>query len=147
MQLKELTSVLKHMHEREDVYRRALKELHEQLDTKDMDRRKALKRLKSTKDEMEDLEERFDKLQQEALRHGNMLDSQGSALGYFASPAASRGPFVTHVTFLVLAAVVWWFSTSEHPSIQWKLVFAMFFPVSIDIPRDTVGCTNTLCIC
>ena len=84
------------------------------------------------------LEEKF-----EALKHRSTKMGQGEIGEEMSGDASLRptildprsdvfssgGRFVTHVTFTCLAGTVWWFSTSEHPSLHWKLVFAIFFPV------------------
>ena len=142
--LKELTSIVNHMHTREDLYRRAIRELQEELDAKDSDRKKALRKLKSTKTEIEVLNERLTALQAAyqatvttTAGHADSDDVYGAGdhqntnqgFEYKNSTSSSIGSIGVHLTVLSAAAAVWWFSQLDHAALHWKLVFSMFFPL------------------
>jgi len=130
------------MHSREDLYRRAIRELQEELDTKDSDRKKALKKLRSTKNEIEVLTEKLTELQ--TAYHSSITDEghQGTEKegyigtgGHYNRPSLSSkgsrsiGSVGVHATILFAAAAVWWFSQTDHAALHWKLVFSIFFPL------------------
>ena len=133
--LTELTSILNHMHSREDLYRRAIRELQDELDAKDSDRKKALRKLKSTKDEINQLTGKLTHLQ--AAYESNEANVAASLhSGRTPTPATRSAPTAAvaagisvHATVAAAAASVWWFSQTDHAALQWKLVFAMFFPL------------------
>lgn len=139
--LKELNSIVNHMHTREDLYRRAIRELQEELDTKDSDRKKALKKLRSTKNEIELLTERLTELQAAyhasitGGRHHDTEEDYTGAGGHYIRPSldskGSRrlGSVGVHATVLSAVGAVWWFSQTDHAALHWKLVFSMFFPL------------------
>jgi hypothetical protein len=131
------------MHSREDLYRRAIRELQEELDTKDSDRKKALKKLRSTKNEIEVLTERLTELQAAyhatitGGRHQEEEEEYNGAGGHYrrhsslstGSKSVSIARVGVHVTILSAAFAVWWFSQTDHAALHWKLVFSMFFPL------------------
>jgi len=115
------------MHAREDLYRRAIRELQDDLDTKDSDRKRALRKLKATKEEISQLTGRMTVLQQEFQSNATSRDSAGA--GAHRSKAATGTHLLVHGTVGLAIASVWWFAQSEHAALQWKLIFSMFFPV------------------
>lgn len=127
--LKELDSIVNHMHSREDLYRRAIRELQDELESKDSDRRKAIRKLKSNKEEIAQLTDQLMELQR-AYNEGmsqdgvQRLDSSGIS-------TARQSSVVVHATFAVVAASLWWFSQGNHAALHWKLVFSLFFPVGL----------------
>lgn len=132
MQLRELNSIVDHMHAREDLYRRAIRELQDELDAKDSDRKRALKKLKSTKEEISQLTDRLSTLQQEYHSSAAVAAaSRGQGGGAAPSGSMHGARLAVHGTFVIVVASVWWFCQKEHPALAWKLVFSMFFPVSV----------------
>jgi hypothetical protein len=137
--LKELTSIVNHMHTREDLYRRAIRELQEELDTKDSDRKKALKKLRSTKNEIEVLTERLTDLQaayQASItdninggHHDQDADDDYQHTGAFSTSSPRIHSVGVHATMISAAGAVWFFSQTDHAALHWKLVFSMFFPL------------------
>jgi hypothetical protein len=135
------------MHTREDLYRRAIRELQEELDAKDSDRKKALRKLKSTKNEIEVLTDRLTELQaayQATITTPGGAGRGGANEGEYThqhenidhSPSTSststksmNNVVGVHVTVLLSAGAVWWFSQIDHAALHWKLVFSMFFPL------------------
>ena len=138
MQLAELNSIVNHMHAREDLYRRAIREMQEELESKDSDRKKAIRKLRANKAELSQLTDSLQELQlayQEGLAGRNDLGSEESKPKKAPQTKLRSGrlPHVAglvHATFACLALVIWWFSQKDHASLHWKLVFSCFFPVS-----------------
>ena len=139
-QLKELTSILDHMHAREDVYRRAIRELQEELDMKNGDRRKALKKLKITKDEIASLTEQLEHVQRayelqekDYIHTPSQYDNNNDQYQYRHSTIPSlysSSSLQVHCTMILTALAVWWFSQGDnHAAVHWKLVFSLFFPL------------------
>lgn len=123
-QLRELNSIVDHMHSREDLYRRAIRELQEDLDAKDSDRRKALRKLRTTRDEINALGERLAEAQAAYGASAAAVGDDGGGSG--ALPGRGLG---VHATVVAATAAVWAFSQSDHAALHWKLVFTMFFPL------------------
>jgi hypothetical protein len=126
------------MHTREDLYRRAVKELQEELETRDTDRKRALRKLRSTRNEIEVLTEKLTELQtahQATISRGGagkMNQEQYQDLDYSLSTNTSNSSMISvgvHVTVLCSAGAVWWFSQTDHAALHWKLVLFMFFPL------------------
>lgn len=137
--LQELNSIVNHMHSREDLYRRAIRELQDDIESKDSDRKKALKKLRQTKEEISQLTERLNTMQQTyfqntSRRRGDAV-SQGieyddyDTQGNKYPTATPNNPVQVHGTMALAALTVWWFAQSEHHSLHWKLTFSMFFPL------------------
>lgn len=141
--LRELNSIIEHMHTREDVYRKTIKEMQDELESKDLDRKRALKKLKlvsGTKAELDALQQQLAELHDQADGGGGGYG--GGAASGVASAAAGVGQSgpgacglthldttVLHVTMAVLLALVLWFYRQECHAIQRKLVFAVLAPV------------------
>lgn len=123
--LQELNSIVNHMHTREDLYRRAIRELQEELDAKDSDRKKALRKLRVTKDEIASLTDRLAELQ---AAYESTNGEGGSNHGGRGVPT-NGGSFLVHTSVIATSAAVWWFSQIDHAALHWKLVFSMFFPL------------------
>lgn len=116
--LQELKSVVSFMHIREDQYRKALKDLQEALDANEGDKKKALRCLKKTRMQLDELTEELSQLQA-------------------AAPPQSSGPphhpqtsyAGLHFSAAVLLAAVWWFYQQDIPGLQRKLLTVFLFPL------------------
>lgn len=129
------------MHRREDIYRKAIKELQDDIDAKNTDRRKAFRRLKHYKAELDTLTEQLTTLQREYADAVGVDPSQEYTPGtnssirenrytdFPSSPRKNNNTSVMHFSMGVTILSIWWFVQTEHPSILWKLLFAMFFPL------------------
>ena len=124
--LQELNSIVNHMHTREDLYRRAIRELQEELDAKDTDRKKALKKLRATKEEIALLSDQLAELQSVYEGTSNGGGGHGGSSSELAVVGSS---FLVHGTMLATSTAVWWFSQVDHAALHWKLVFSFFFPL------------------
>lgn len=123
------------MHSREDLYRRAIRELQEELESKDSDRKKAMRKLRANKAEISQLTDSLLELQrgyQESLAdradHGGKEQYNDHHRSKSGQLSHAKG--LVHATFACLAVVIWRFSHGAHASLHWKLVFSCFFPVS-----------------
>lgn len=127
-----------------------VQELQESVDSKDSDKKKALKRLKHTKAEVELLQQQLGELQEEYFRSTGEAAERAAAMAAAAAaagtaaaapPAAGRHPspgmLVTsppsrvalHGTMALLCALVWWFYQQPSHALQRKLVLTILFPV------------------
>uniref|UniRef100_A0A1D1ZM49 Uncharacterized protein n=1 Tax=Auxenochlorella protothecoides TaxID=3075 RepID=A0A1D1ZM49_AUXPR len=118
----ELGNIVEHMHSREDAFRTTIRELQDKLDANNQDKRKALRKLKSTLSELE-------------LTHQRL----GEGGGPFDADARKQGPLLTerpssksglHISAAVLALAVWWFYSQDQPALQRKVVFSVLFPLA-----------------
>ncbi|KFM25164.1 hypothetical protein F751_6119 [Auxenochlorella protothecoides] len=121
-QYQELGNIVEHMHSREDAFRTTIRELQDKLDANNQDKRKALRKLKSTLSELE-------------LTHQRL----GEGGGPFDADARKQGPLLTerpssksglHISAAVLALAVWWFYSQDQPALQRKVVFSVLFPLA-----------------
>lgn len=145
--LKELDSIVNHMHSREDLYRRAIRELQDELESKDSDRRKAIRKLKSNKEEIAQLTDQLMELQR-AYNEGMAQHGADSRLEPSSFSDARQSSVLVHATFAVVAAALWWFSQGNHAALHWKLVFTLFFPVRVSqLPGSIYSTTISVLIC
>ena len=140
--LTELNSMLDHLHAREDLYRKAIRELQEEIHAKDSDRKRAMRKLKTTKEEIAHLTESLSFLRRE-YEHGvgtpqiagKDAEESDSILQTRHVPSHHMGGgyihVSTHISFMLLLVLVWMFSKLQCGALQWKIVLSVFFPVRI----------------
>ena len=109
-------------------------ELQEDLEAKDSDKKKILRKLKQTRQEASVLAEQLTEAVEAApRRHGEDACGNGRAHAYGAGGGGGGRSPVTlaglHFSVVTLVAAVWWFVQHDHPAVQRKLLFAVLFPV------------------
>lgn len=127
--LRELHSIVDHMHTREDLYRRAIRELQDEIDTKEGDRKKALRKLKATKDEISQLSLQLTELHHNFEAQQDYYQLSNDPSGSFKGTSTHQHAIIVHLTFAIMTSSLWWFCQADHAALQWKLVFSMYFPV------------------
>ena len=118
--MRELSSVIEHMHIREDLYRKAIKELQDELDQREVDKKKALRKLRLTKERMATLEGKEEGL------HGQ----DPTLLMHESESPPSESSFGLHISMGTLLTAVWWlYQTNECSAMQRKVLFSILFPL------------------
>lgn len=125
----EMNKIIEHLHAQGDLYRKAIRELKEDIETKDTDRKKALKKLKHTKDEINVLSENLN-----VLRNQYEKDNAASEKEDFerlANGNFERAMLMTiHGSFLITIFMTLSFSRSDCDQVlEWKIVMSIFFPI------------------
>ena len=126
--LSELNSIVRRLHTREDLYRKAIREMQEDLDAKDSDRKKALKKLKSTKEEIALLSENLAAVRGE-YEKGNANEHMDADGRQRAVDGMGQG--LIHASLLLLLGMLWLSSKQESGALQWKIVLSIIFPVRL----------------
>jgi hypothetical protein len=128
----ELNRIIEHLYAQGDLYRKAIRELKEDLDAKDTDRRRALKKLKHTKEEIAVLSESLSMLrrqyEKDSTEHEQLVfDAKKKE----AKEGGGHDQYrtVVHVSFGLLALVFWLFSRTDTGVLEWKIVMSVFFPI------------------
>jgi hypothetical protein len=134
--VEELQHVIQHLSSQADLYRTAMRELKDDLELTKSDRKSALKRLKSTKEEIQLLSEKLyvsglgdscygEKLGGIATEESGRLGNSGQIGSPMIPPIAMQFSCVFCITSLVLCSN-YGISLSV---LEWKVVMAVGFPV------------------
>ncbi|KAK9843832.1 hypothetical protein WJX81_008298 [Elliptochloris bilobata] len=111
--LREVMSVVEHMHQREDAYRRKIKELQEEAEIRHRDKRKALVKLQKARVAMEAMQAQV---------------ARGGGGGGVSGRAPSR--LAMHASLLLTTlCALWFFKHESVSSISRKIVSSVMFPV------------------
>jgi len=127
--LTEMNKIIEHLHAQGDLYRKAIRELKEDIETKDTDRKKALKKLKHTKEEINVLSENLTLLRKQYEKdnvESEKDEYDGVAHGHFQRVMLTT----IHGSFLLTIFVMLSFSRSDYDRVlEWKIVMSIFFPI------------------
>lgn len=127
----ELNSIVDHLHAREDLYRKAIRELQEDLDASDSDRKKALKNLRRTKEEISVLSDRLSTLRQEYEKGAGAAQEEPGTVDVTVRRQTPMNSVVVHISFVVMVLTVSLFSRRvPGGGLPWKLVLSVFFPMT-----------------
>lgn len=130
----EMNRIIEHLHAQGDLYRKAIRELKEDIEAKDTDRKKAMRKLKHTKEEINMLSENLSLLRKQ-YETDNVTMSEKNGRGVEDVVGSSRRfekLMVTtiHISFLVTSAMMLSFSRSNHDGVlEWKIIMSIFFPI------------------
>ena len=127
----ELNKIIEHLYAQGDLYRKAIRELKEDLDAKDTDRRRALKKLKHTKEEIAVLSESLSMLRRQYEKDSTeqehmVFDAKKKEV---QEGGHQQYRTVVHVSFGLLALMFWLFSRTDTGVLEWKIVMSVFFPI------------------
>jgi hypothetical protein len=127
--LKEMNKIIEHLHAQGDLYRKAIRELKEDIETKDTDRKKALKKLKHTKEEINVLSENLSVLRRQYENDNTAFEKNEFDKG--ANGQFERVVLMTiHGSFLLTIFMMLSFSRSDCDQVlEWKIVMSIFFPI------------------
>jgi hypothetical protein len=124
------------MHSREDLYRRAIRELQEEVDAKERRTKAATRKLAATREEIAALNDRLAAQQERYIAGGAAAGPAAPSVDGGASDAAAPAPppaplsrLALHATVAAAAAGLWWFCQEDHPAVHWKLVFSFSGPL------------------
>lgn len=127
--LTEMNKIIEHLHAQGDLYRKAIRELKEDIETKDTDRKKALKKLKHTKEEINVLSENLTLLRKQYEKdnvESEKYECEGLSHGHFQRVMLTT----IHGSFLLTIFVMLSFSRSDYDRVlEWKIVMSIFFPI------------------
>jgi hypothetical protein len=119
-----------------------MKELQEALDSKDTDRKKVLRRLKHTRDELALLSEQLEELQRRYARAGGGHDGDtpwgttATGLGRTGIRSQRAG---LHLSIAIATAALWWYYGQDAPAVHRKLAITVLSPVYIAYFRVVSG--------
>lgn len=130
--ISEMNKIIDHLHAQGDLYRKAIRELKEDIEAKDTDRKKALKKLKHTKEEINILSENLNVLrnqyEKDNIHEAFDKDENGAGVtyGHFERVMLTT----IHGSFILTVLMILSFSRSEFDGIlEWKIVMSVFFPI------------------
>lgn len=127
--LVEMNKIIDHLHAQGDLYRKAIRELKEDIEAKDTDRKKALKKLKHTKEEINLLSENLSLLRKQ-YEKDNAASEKNE---YDGLPYNNFERFVQstiHASVLLTVFMMLSFSRSDFDGVlEWKIVMSIFFPI------------------
>ena len=123
----ELQRVIDHLYAQVDLYRTAMRELKDDIEAKESDRKIALKRLKSTKEEIRVLSEKLYEKEDEGLAARSLGGGRRHDVGVL-SGAPSAGMSVSFL-LCVLCVVLFQNYSVSSTVLEWKVVMSVGFPI------------------